>query len=156
VQLAVSIEGTNLVADFEGERLCPYRDVVGVWTIGYGHTAGVGPHSKCLSHAEAIATLHRDLDVFSKAVVKLAPKDATVRQFNAVTSLAFNVGAGAVAQSTLVREWRANHDAAAAAQFKRWNRAGGRELLGLTRRRRVECELFVRGSSKAVRRSRPC
>ena len=154
--MRASKHGVEFIAAFEGFVDHPYRDSGGVWTIGYGHTAGVGPHSKCLSHAEAIATLHRDLDVFSKAVVKLAPKDATVRQFNAVTSLAFNVGAGAVAQSTLVREWRANHDAAAAAQFKRWNRAGGRELLGLTRRRRVECELFVRGSSKAVRRSRPC
>lgn len=155
-RLAVSIEATNLVADFEGERLCPYRDVVGVWTVGYGHTQGVGPRSRCLSHAEAIALLHRDLDAFGKGVAKLAPKDATDRQFNAVNSLAFNVGLGAVSQSTLVREWRANHDANAAAQFKRWNRAGGRPLPGLTRRRRVECDLFVRGSSRSVQRARPC
>jgi lysozyme len=160
-RLAVSPEGTNLIADFEGLRLCSYRDVVGVWTVGYGHTAAAGaPRPRaglCLpSKAEAVALLHRDLDRYSKGVAKLVRSPTSSREYNAMLSLSYNVGTGAFGSSTLLRLHNGRHYAGAAAQFKRWNRAGGRPLAGLTRRRGVECALYVRGSTRAVQQRRPC
>jgi lysozyme len=157
-RLSVSIEGTNLIADFEGFRSCPYRDAVGVWTIGYGHTAGVNSASRCLSLTEARALLRTDLGKFGLGVTRLVKVDVSGRQYNALVSIGYNVGLGqnGLGGSTLMRELNATHYANAGNQFKRWDRAGGRVLPGLTTRRRVECELYARGSRPATRRHVHC
>lgn len=156
-QLLVTIEGANLVADFEGRRLCPYLDrlaIPNVWTIGYGHTSNagpptVGPNTPCLTNKSSRALLHKDLNHFAVGVTALMVKhhvQLTVRQFNAIVSFAYNVGLGALEQSQLLRELVAKHYRAAADQLLRWTRAGGRVLAGLVRRRQTERLLFLRGT----------
>jgi lysozyme len=154
--IAVTGEGAGLVASFEGFRSCPYQDVVHVWTIAYGHTAGVGPHTPCVSQKRGLIILQADLDLFSKGVTKLVHVRIGSREFNALVSWSFNVGLGAAGSSTLMRELNAGHFAAAGNEFKRWNRAGGRVFLGLSRRRRAECELYKKGVNAATKRAIHC
>jgi lysozyme len=140
----VTTAGVNLVADFEGFRSCPYRDVVGVWTIGFGHTAHVGPSSRCLSRRQALELLHRDLDLFAIGVTRLVRVKLSDATFSAIVSFSYNVGLGALGGSTLLRELNAGHRRAACDQLLRWDRAGGRVFEGLARRRRAERELCLR------------
>ena len=67
--MRLSDRGAKLSADFEGFRSCPYRDAVGVWTIGFGSTSGVGPNTKCMSRADALKRMKREVDqTYGKAV----------------------------------------------------------------------------------------
>jgi lysozyme len=163
-QLQLTAEGVRLVASFEGYRSCPYLDTLAsphVWTQGFGHTSAagpplVGPGSPCWSRARAEAVMRGDLDKFGKGVVAKLKAPTSNGQYSAQVSLAFNVGIYGWGSSTLLRLHNQRDYAGAAGQFKRWNRAGGRPVLGLTRRRAAECGLYVRGSSAAVQRARPC
>lgn len=134
-------KGLALIKEFEGRRLTAYRDVVGVLTIGYGST---GPHVKpgmTITEAEAEALLRKDLDRFERGVAEMAG-EMTPGQFSALVSLAYNVGLGNFASSTLLKLHRAGDYAGAAGQFGRWNKAGGRVLAGLTKRRAAERALY--------------
>lgn len=134
-------KGLALIKASEGLRLKAYRDVVGVLTIGYGST---GPHVKpgmVITEAEAEALLRRDLDRFELGVAEMAG-EMTPGQFSALVSFAFNLGLGALKGSTLLKMHRAGDFTGAAQQFARWNRAGGRVLAGLTKRRAAEAALY--------------
>ena len=137
----ISQRGLELIKSFEGLRLTAYLCPAGVPTVGYGST---GPHvrlSMKITEAEAEKLLREDLDRFERAISRLAP-NATQGQHDAMVSLAFNVGAAAIEKSTLLRKHNAGDYAVAAAEFAKWNKAGGRELTGLTRRRAAEAELY--------------
>lgn len=145
--------GVRLVARFEGFRSCPYRDPVGVWTIGYGETLHVGPSTACISQRRARRQLRRRLERdFGNEVRRLVTVDLSQRQYEALTSFAYNVGIGAFQASTLLRVLNAGDRAQAANELLRWTRGGGVVLLGLVRRRRAERRRFLRGSSRRVRR----
>lgn len=139
---AIGAKGLALIKQFEGLELKAYKDAVGVLTIGYGST---GPHVKpgmVITEAEAEALLKKDLARFEAAVNRLTDGRATQNQFDAMTSLAFNVGEANLAGSTLLKLHNAGDYAGAANQFGRWNHAGGRVLAGLTRRRAAEALLY--------------
>lgn len=145
--------GVDLVARFEGFRSCPYRDVVGVWTIGYGETRNVGPSTPCVSQRHARRKLRRRLERdFGAEVERLVTVRLSQRQYEALTSFAYNVGIGAFQASTLLRVLNAGDKARAANELLRWTRGGGVVLLGLVRRRRAERRRFLRGSSLRTRR----
>jgi lysozyme len=134
-------KGLALIKDFEGRELTAYKDPVGIWTIGYGST---GPHVKpgmTITESEAEALLRKDISRFEAAVNRLSKK-SNQDQFDAMVSLAFNVGEGAFGGSTLLKLHNAGDYAGAANQFGRWNKAGGRVLAGLTRRRAAEAKLY--------------
>lgn len=139
-----SKRGAALVMEFEGFSARPYRDSVGVWTIGYGSTAGVGPHSPPVTKAQAQARLMREVDAQYGAAINSLRLPLNCNQFDALVSFVYNVGVGGVAPSTHVgrslraREWRHAADALLA-----WDKAGGRPLAGLTRRRHAERALFL-------------
>jgi lysozyme len=135
----------QLIEGFEGCRLEPYRDVVGVWTIGYGHT-GEDVYSGCdpISQEQADQLLAADLQAFEAHVGILCPTN-TQQQFDALVSFAYNLGVGALQGSTLRRMHNAGDYDGAAGQFGRWNHAGGRVLAGLTRRRGVEAQVYANG-----------
>lgn len=138
----IGLAGIALIKSFEGLELTAYRDAVGVLTIGYGST---GPHVKPgmkITEQEAEALLRKDLARFESAVDKLTGGNATQDQFDAMVSLAFNVGETNLAKSTLLKLHNAGDYVAAADQFARWNRAGGKVLNGLTRRRAAEANLY--------------
>lgn len=141
--MKTSERGIALIRRFEGLSLRAYRDAAGVWTIGYGHT---GPEVKPglrIGEAEAEALLRADLERFEAAVRRQAGPDTRQSEFDALVAFAFNVGAAALARSTLLRKHRAGDRPGAANEFLRWTRAGGRVLEGLRRRRAAERALYL-------------
>ncbi|MGD1854679.1 MAG: lysozyme [Leptolyngbyaceae cyanobacterium] len=134
--------GVTLIKSFEGLRLKAYQDAVGVWTIGYGTTRGVKPGQE-ISEAQAEALLKTDLNRFENAVNQAVRVSINDNQFAALVSFSYNVGAGALRSSTLLRKLNSRDVYGAANEFPRWNRAGGRVLAGLTRRRNAERALFL-------------
>jgi len=145
--MRTSPAGRAFIGRHEGVRLAAYRDAAGVWTIGYGHTAAAGPPVPAagltITAAEADAILGRDLARFEAAVSRLVTVALSQSEFDALVSFAFNVGEGALGRSTLLRKLNAGDRAGAAAEFGRWNKAGGRVLAGLTRRRAEERAVFL-------------
>ena len=139
--MQISKAGLDLIKQFEGLYLKAYRCPAGVPTIGYGHTAGVAM-GQTITQQQADDYLRRDVRQFERAVARLVTVPMTQGQFDALVSFAFNLGEGTLAQSTLLRLLNAGDYAGAAAQFDRWNKAGGRVLPGLVRRRAAERALF--------------
>lgn len=134
--------GLDLIKDFEGLKLRAYLCPAKVWTIGYGST---GPHvtaGKVITEAEAEELLKDDLDRFEKAVTRLVTVPLRQNQYDALVSFAFNVGIGALERSTLLKRVNARLFDLAFGEFAKWNRAGGKVLAGLTRRRAAEAALF--------------
>ena len=134
--------GLKIVKQFEGCKLSAYRCPAGIWTIGYGST---GPHVKpgmVITRQRADALLQDDLARFEAAVDNAAPR-ASQNQFDAMVAFAFNVGITAFTKSTLLRKHKAGDFAGARAEFARWNKAGGKVLPGLTRRRAAEAALYA-------------
>ncbi len=134
--------GLELVKSFEGCVLHSYQDSVGIWTSGYGHTSGVRP-GQTISQAEADQNLHEDLSSSEEAVQRLVKVVLTSNQFSALVSFVFNLGEGSLASSTLLRLFNSGETVLAAKEFLKWDRAGGVELPGLTRRRTAEMHLFL-------------
>lgn len=136
----------QLIESWEGCRLSPYQDSVGVWTIGYGHT-GEDVHAACaaISQEQASELLAQDLERFEADVAELCPVSSQ-QQFDALVSFAYNLGRGSLAGSTLRRMHNARDYGSAALEFRKWNHAGGQVLAGLTRRRAGEAEVYATGS----------
>jgi lysozyme len=144
----LSQHGVELIARFEGFSAKPYRDAVGVWTIGFGSTKGVGPKTPAVTRAQAIARLKRDVDETYGQAVNALGLPLNQNQFDALTSFVYNLGPGVLDKSTGVgRALRAHKWDLAADQMLRWDKAGGLTLLGLTRRRQAERALFLQGAA---------
>jgi lysozyme len=134
--------GIKLITAFEGCLLSAYQDSVGVWTIGYGHTKGVYS-GMTITQSQAEQLLQEDLEEFEAAVEDAVGIELNANQFSALVSFCFNLGAGSLFESTLLKVLNAGDIQAAANEFPRWNKAGGQALLGLTRRRLAERALFL-------------
>jgi lysozyme len=132
----------HCVKSFEGVKLRAYLCPANVWTIGYGST---GPHVKpglTISLAEAEKLLRDDLSRFEVGVHRAVNGNATPAEYGALVSLAFNIGLGAFNRSSVLRHHKAGNKPGAEASFLLWNKAGGRVLPGLTRRRNAEAALY--------------
>jgi GH24 family phage-related lysozyme (muramidase) len=140
--MTINQDGLNLIKSFEGLYLDAYIDPVGVWTIGYGHTEGVY-EGMTITEAEAEELLRKDLAEFEAAVSEAVQVSLNDNQFSALVSFTFNLGAGSLFESTLLKLLNQGDFQGAADQFPRWNKAGGQELPGLTRRRQAERALFL-------------
>ena len=142
----VSTAGINLICSFEGLRLNAYDDGVGVWTIGFGTTIypngiKVKKGDTC-TEAQAKAYMAHDLKKFESAVNSAVTMSINQNQFDALVSLAYNIGTNAFKNSTLVKKLNAGDIRGAAAQFDVWNKGGGKVMQGLVNRRAVERKLF--------------
>ncbi len=140
----------GLIARFEGCRLEAYRDAVGVWTIGYGHTSRAGPPQvrpgMRITKEEARAILRRDVERFAREVARVLGADAemlTPNQFGALVSFAYNVGIGNLKRSSVLKAVREGRHDDVPRLLLRWTKAGGRRLRGLVRRRRAEGRLWM-------------
>jgi lysozyme len=133
--------GLDLIKQFEGLRLKAYRCPADVWTIGYGSTGAHVTPGLVITEARAEELLQEDLQRFEVAVAQAAGS-ATDNQFAAMVSLAFNVGEAAFAKSTLCRKHNAADYFGAADEFKRWDKAAGRVMAGLSRRRAAEAQIY--------------
>lgn len=136
--------GLDLIKSFEGLRLKAYKDAVGIWTIGYGHIKTATP-GMSISEPEAEALLRGDLEEAQGAVTRLVKVPLNDNEYAALVSFVFNLGAGSLSRSTLLKKLNAGDRAGAAQQFLVWNKAGGKVLAGLTRRREAERDLFLKG-----------
>ncbi len=138
---AISPDGLEFIKQAEGCKLAAYLDSVGVPTIGYGHTQGVHGGTHC-TQEEADQWLQDDLQAVYRDIDALVTVDLSQGQFDALCSFVFNLGAGALRNSTLLKLLNAGNYLAAQQQFGRWNHAGGQVLAGLTKRREGEAEMF--------------
>lgn len=138
--MRVSKAGLSLIKEFEGLRLEAYRCQADVLTIGYGHTRDVKPGDKITAET-AEKMLVDDVSVFELAVSKAVTAPLTQNQFDALVSLAFNIGATAFTNSTLVKKLNLGRDAAD--EFLRWRYVNRVESPGLLRRREAERALFL-------------
>lgn len=135
----------RLIRAFEGCRLRAYRDIVGVWTVCFGSTAGVAADT-VRTQDQCDALLALEAQRFMLRVLQLCPELAPYpARLAAVTSFAYNLGLGALRASTLRRRCAARAWAAAGAEFPKWRFAGGREVRGLALRRALERRTFDAG-----------
>ena len=137
----INKSGLDLIKKSEGLRLTSYKCAAGILTVGWGSTGGHVKPGMTITAEQAEALLKSDLRRFEEAVAKLAPGSSD-NQFSALVSFAFNVGIDALKTSTLLKLHRAGDYEGAAEQFKRWNKAGGKVLAGLVRRRAAEAALY--------------
>ena len=140
--MRTSQKGIDLIKKFEGCRLEAYKCPAGIWTIGYGHTKGV-KDGMIISREQAKEFLREDLRIFEQAVEACVKVPLSQNQFDALVSFCYNCGSGALKTSTLLRLLNEGKYSEAGEQFLRWNKAGGKVLVGLTRRREEERELFL-------------
>ncbi|MCJ8053914.1 lysozyme [Shinella curvata] len=145
--LTTSPSGRKALTQREGNVLTAYQDSIGIWTIGVGHTSAAGLPSVAkglkITAAESDEILSRDLKTFEAGVRAAVKVPLNQNEFDALVSLAFNIGVGAFSKSTLVKKLNAGDRAGAADQFLVWNKAGGKTLKGLTTRRQAERKQFL-------------
>lgn len=141
-------KGYDLIKDFEGFSAKPYNCAANVPTIGFGNTyypngTKVKLTDKPITKEYANEIFKVVADKFSANVLKLVKSNITANQLNALTAFAYNVGLANLSKSTLLKLVNNNpNDAAIAKEFLRWNKAGGKALNGLTRRRIAESALY--------------
>lgn len=141
--MKTSDKGIKLITAHEGLRLEAYKCPAGVYTIGYGHTRTARP-GMVISKQRAEELLKDDLITAENAVNNQNLK-LNQNQFDALVSFVFNVGSGNFRTSTLLRKVKANaDDPSIADEFMRWNKANGRVLFGLVRRREEESKLYFK------------
>lgn len=145
--MKTSARGRALIELREGSRLKAYKDSVGIWTIGVGHTSAAGlpvvSPGLTISQAECDEILSRDLVKFEKAVDDAIKVPMAEHENDAFVSLAFNIGAPAFTKSTVARRFNAGDKAGAAEAFLMWCNAGGRPIL--LGRRKAERRQFLSG-----------
>lgn len=139
--MTTSDAGIQLIKKYEGCCLDAYLCPAKVPTIGYGHTEGVNLGMR-ITQEQADSLLKGDLVSREAAVRRLVRVPVTQGQFDALVSFVYNIGTGAFERSTLLKKLNAGDTRGASAQFAVWNKAGGKELPGLTKRRAAERALF--------------
>ncbi|WP_027171537.1 lysozyme [Methylobacterium sp. 10] len=149
----LSAIGSAVLVAREGRRLDAYRDSVGIWTIGIGHTSAAGPPVVTpglrLTAAECDAVFARDVGRFVRTVAAAVPDDLPDHAFDALVSLCFNIGEGAFRRSTVVRRLKAGDRAGAAEAILMWNRPSS-----LIPRRRAEYDQFRTPYATSLPRAR--
>lgn len=142
----INAEGLAHIKRWEGLKLEAYRDVGGVWTIGYGSTGSHVHEGMTISKAQAEALLRADIERFEDAVDRLVKVPLSDERFAALVSLAYNIGVGAFQRSTLLKVLNAGRYDDVPAQIMRWNKVGKKVVDGLTNRRAAECGLWAKGA----------
>ena len=147
--MKISEEGLSLIKKFEGCELTAYQDSVDVWTIGYGHTKGVEDGQE-ITQEEAEEMLASELDEYEGYINDLVECDLEQCQFDALVAWVYNLGPTNLRSSTMLKRLNSNDLEDVPSQIKRWNKAGGKVLKGLVRRREAEALLFEGNDWKEV------
>lgn len=144
----LSQKGLELIKQFEGLKLKPYLCPANIATVGYGNTyypdgTKVKVTDPAITKERAEELLKHLVVSYEKAVDSFCRDDISQNQFDALVSFAYNVGVGNLQKSTLIKKVNANpKDVTIADEFMKWNKAAGRVLAGLTRRRQAEANLY--------------
>lgn len=148
-ELDISNNGLATITFFEGMVLKSYRDSVDIWTVGIGHTAMAGPPNPrmgfIISKAEAYNILRDDCRDTDAGIERLVKKELAQYEFDALMSMTINIGVTALGKSGVLKHLNAGDRLKAADSMLLWNKAGGRVLKGLTKRREKERKLFLTG-----------
>lgn len=149
----LSAIGRAVLIAREGRRLTAYRDSVGIWTIGIGHTSAAGPPvvtaGLTLTEAACDALFAKDVAAYVRCVARTVPEGLPDHAFDALVSLCFNIGPAAFARSTVARRLKAGDRAGAAEAILLWNRPAA-----LIPRRGAEYDQFRTPYSRALPRAR--
>jgi len=137
----ISQEGLSLIKKFEGCEYNAYKCAAGVWTIGYGHTADV-KEGDLVTQQEADKILEEDMKEYEGYINSAVTVDLNQNQFDSLVSWVFNLGPSNLSSSTLLTKINNKDWDNVPEQIKRWNKAGGKVLEGLIRRREAEALLF--------------
>jgi lysozyme len=152
--MQLSAAGLELLKRSEGFRSHTYKDVNGLPTIGYGHRL-FDPEAfpDGISEEQAAKILASDVRDAEQAVERLVKVPLAQCQFDALVDFCFNLGAGRLASSTLLKVLNGGRYEAAAEQLLRWDLAGGEQNAGLKARREAEFALWT--NSSAVQSAAP-
>lgn len=147
--MRASINGINLIKQFEGCRYSPYRDSIGLWTVGYGHLIGDGKSlpsgdNRVFTQKEIDDFLVNDLMHVESGISVLIRVPITQNQFDALCSFCYNLGVGTLQKSTLLKDINSSLWDAAANDILKFHFAGGVSLPGLVKRRQAEHDLFIK------------
>ena len=140
-KMGISEEGKNLIKKFEGCELEAYKCAAGVWTIGYGHIKTAVEGMK-IDQATANELFDEEMGEYETYVNTAVTVPLSQNQFDAIVSWVFNLGNGNLKASTMLKVINSGDHAGVPAQIKRWNKAGGKVLDGLVRRREAEALLY--------------
>ena len=136
------MEGLALIKKFEGCELKAYQCSAGVWTIGYGHTKDVVEGME-ITQEQAEQMLVDELHEYESYINKYVTVALSQNQFDALVSWVYNLGPANLSASTMLKVLNSGKYEDVPAQMKRWNKAGGKVLEGLIRRREAEACLFI-------------
>jgi len=139
--MKISQEGLSLIKRFEGCRLESYKCSANVLTIGYGHTSGV-KETDTITQDGADKLLQEDVEQFEKYVDDNVTVELGQSQFDSLVAWTFNLGVGNLRESTMLKKLNNEDYKSVPSEMKRWNKAGGKTLDGLIRRREAESLLF--------------
>ena len=147
-KMKISQVGIDLIKEFEGFRTHPYRDSVGIWTVGYGTThymsgRHVTKNDQDINEITASHLLEDEVNkTYAHAVNVYVQVQLTQNQFDALVSFVYNLGTGSLKQSTLLRKLNSGDYVGATNEFHKWSHAGGHVIHGLAIRREREKEVF--------------
>lgn len=140
--------GVDLIKFYEGLRLQAYQDIVGKWTVGYGHCGTDVTPGLQITESEATILLQSDLRRFEDGVNRiLTGHPVGHNSFSALVSFAYNLGLGNLRDSTLIKFVNKGQMNKAADEFPKWCKAGGKDVPGLIARRRAERDLFLKADA---------
>ena len=139
--MKTSQEGIALIKKFEGCELEAYQCSANVWTIGYGHTAGVSEGDFC-TQEDADRMLAEDLEEFEGYVREAVDVSLEQHNFDALVAWTYNLGPGSLQSSTMLKRLNEENFDEVPSEMRRWNKSGGQVLDGLVRRREAEALLF--------------
>ena len=141
--MKVSQDCIDLVKFFEGFEPKAYLCPANVWTIGYGRTKDV-QEGYILTEPQAERDLFEELDEFAEQVLNSVKVDLEQNELDALTSWTYNLGVGNLRSSTLLKKLNSGDKNSVPSEMVRWNKAAGKVLAGLTRRREAEAELWAK------------
>lgn len=141
--MKINQKGLDIIKSFEGCKLMAYLCPAKIATIGYGHTGADVKLGMNITLAQAEKLLQQDLAKFETGVTNLVTSAINENQFSALVSFAYNCGLGNLKSSTLLHKLNVNpKDITIKNEFAKWNKAAGKELAGLSRRRKIESDLY--------------
>ena len=147
--MRTSDNGIALIKEFEGLQTKPYRDCIGLWTVGIGTLIGDGkslPDSwnRTFTLEECYALLRKELVSIERGIAKYISVSLTQNEFDALVSFVYNLGLGTLQRSTVRQKLNRNDKVGAIESWLKYNKAGGKVFKGLDRRRKAEVKLFTK------------
>ena len=141
--MKVSQDCIDLVKFFEGFEAKAYLCPASVWTIGYGRTKNIKEGDE-LTELQAERDLLEELDEFAEQVLNTVKISLDQNELDALTSWTYNLGVGNLQSSTLLKKLNSGDKNSVPSEMVRWNKAAGKVLAGLTRRREAEAKLWAK------------